>query len=373
MARFLLALLLLCPAAQAAAPQPPSVLGKSWLLADLSSGQILAAEKPGERFEPASLTKLMSAYLVFAALRDRKLSLESRVNVSERAWKAPGSRMFIDPRRPVSVDELIRGVVVQSGNDACIALAEAVAGSEEVFVQMMNREAERLGMKDTRYMNASGLPDPQHYTTAHDLYLLTAALIRDFPAEYAQYYSQKEYRYNNISQPNRNRLLWLDPSVDGVKTGHTEAAGYCLVASSRRGGRRLLSVLLGSTSESARAQESQKLLNWGFQFFDSVKLYGAGEAVKSLEVWKGAADAVKVGVKGDLFVTVPKGEADKLKAELVSQQPLVAPLASGQRVGTLRVSLEGKPYGEYPLVALEQVAQAGLFGRAWDTLRLWAR
>jgi D-alanyl-D-alanine carboxypeptidase (penicillin-binding protein 5/6) len=238
---------------------------------------------------------------------------------------------------------------------------------------MMNREAERLGMKDTRYMNASGLPDPQHYTTAHDLYLLSAALIRDFPAEYAQYYSQKEYRYNNISQPNRNRLLWLDPSVDGVKTGHTEAAGYCLVASSRRGGRRLLSVLLGSTSESARAQESQKLLNWGFQFFDSVKLYGAGEAVKSLEVWKGAADAVKVGVKGDLFVTVPKGEADKLKAELVSQQPLVAPLASGQRVGTLRVSLEGNPYGEYPLLALEQVAQAGLFGRAWDTLRLWAR
>ena len=332
-----------------------------------------AREEPGERFEPASLTKLMTAYLVFAALRDKKLSLESRVNVSERAWKAPGSRMFIDPRRPVTVEELIRGVVVQSGNDACIALAEAVAGAEEAFVQLMNREAGRLGMKDTRYMNASGLPDPQHYTTAHDLYLLSAALIRDFPAEYAQYYSQKQYRYNNISQPNRNRLLWLDPSVDGVKTGHTEAAGYCLVASSRRGGRRLLSVLLGSTSESARAQESQKLLNWGFQFFDSVKLYGAGEAVKSLEVWKGAADAVKVGVKGDLFVTVPKGEADKLKAELVSQQPLVAPLASGQRVGTLRVSLEGKPYGEYPLVALEQVAQAGLFGRAWDTLRLWAR
>jgi len=373
MVRCLLALLLLCSSAHAAAPQPPSVLGKSWLLADLSSGQILAAEKPGERFEPASLTKLMTAYLVFAALRDKKLSLESRVNVSERAWKAAGSRMFIDPRRPVSVEELIRGVVVQSGNDACIALAEAVAGTEEAFVQLMNREAGRLGMKDTRYMNASGLPDPQHYTTARDLYLLTAALIRDFPAEYAQYYSQKQYRYNNISQPNRNRLLWLDPSVDGVKTGHTEAAGYCLVASSRRGGRRLLSVLLGSTSESARAQESQKLLNWGFQFFDSVKLYGAGEAVKSLEVWKGAADAVKVGVKGDLFVTVPKGEADKLKAELVSQQPLVAPLASGQRVGTLRVSLEGKPYGEYPLVALEQVAQAGLFGRAWDTLRLWAR
>ena len=343
MVRALLLAFLFCAQAHAAAPQPPSVLGKSWLLADLSSGQILAAEKPNERFEPASLTKLMTAYLVFAALRDKKLSLESRVNVSERAWKAPGSRMFIEPRRPVTVEELIRGVVVQSGNDAGIALAEAVAGAEEAFVRAMNREAERLGMKGTRYMNASGLPDPQHYTTAHDLYLLTTALIRDFPAEYAQYYSQKEHRYNNISQPNRNRLLWLDPSVDGVKTGHTEAAGYCLVASSRRAGRRLLSVLLGSTSESARARESQKLLNWGFQFFDSVKLYGAGEPVKSLEVWKGATDAVKVGVKGDLFVTVPKGEADKLKAELVSQQPLVAPLASGQRVGTLRVSLEGKP------------------------------
>ncbi|MBI4123562.1 MAG: D-alanyl-D-alanine carboxypeptidase [Betaproteobacteria bacterium] len=373
MARFFLAFLIVCFNAQAAAPQPPSVLGKSWIIGDLSSGRILAAEKPAERFEPASLTKLMTAYLVFAALRDKKLSLESRVNVSERAWRAAGSRMFIEPRRPVSVEELIRGVVVQSGNDACIALAEAVAGSEELFVQMMNREAERLGMKGTRFMNASGLPDPQHYSTAEDLYLLSAALIRDFPAQYAQYYSQKEYRYNNITQPNRNRLLWLDPSIDGVKTGHTEAAGYCLIASSRRGGRRLLSVLLGSTSESARAQESQKLLNWGFQFFDSVKLYGAGEAVKSLEVWKGAAEAVKVGMKSDLFVTVPKGEADKLKAELVSRQPLVAPLTSGQRVGMLRVTLDGKPYGEYPLVALEQVGAAGLFGRAWDTLRLWAR
>jgi serine-type D-Ala-D-Ala carboxypeptidase (penicillin-binding protein 5/6) len=371
--RFLLALLLFPGVVHAGAPQPPSVMGKSWLLADLSSGQILAAEKPDERFEPASLAKLMSAYLVFAALRDRKLSLEGSVAVSERAWKTAGARMFIEPRRPVSVDELIRGMVVQSGNDACIALAEAVAGSEEAFVRMMNREAERLGMKSSRFMNASGLPDPQQYSTARDLYLLSAALIRDFPAEYAQYYSLKEYRYNNITQPNRNRLLWLDPSVDGVKTGHTEAAGYCLVASSRRGGRRLLSVLLGSTSESARAQESQKLLNWGFQFFDSVKLYGAGEAVRSLEVWKGAADAVRVGVRSDLFVTVPKGDAQKLKAELVSQQPLVAPLASGQRVGTLRVTLEGRPHGEFPLVTLEQVAQAGFFGRAWDTLRLWAK
>ena len=370
---FALFILLFGAAVHAAAPQPPSVIGKSWMLGDLSSGQVIAAQRPDERFEPASLTKLMTAYVVFIALRERKIALDQQVNVSPRAWKAPGSRMFIEPRRPVTVDDLIRGMVVQSGNDACIALAEAVAGSEEVFVQMMNREAERLGMRNTRFMNASGLPDAQHYSTAQDLYALTAALIRDFPNEYAQYYSQKEYRYNSISQPNRNRLLWIDPSVDGVKTGHTEAAGYCLIASSRRGGRRLLSVLLGSTSEATRAQESLKLLNWGYQFFDSVKLYGAGSPVRSLEVWKGAARDVRVGVGHDLFVTVPRGEADKLKAELVSQQPLVAPLAKGQRVGTVRVSHDGTAFGEYPLITLDAVAGAGFFRRTWDTLRLWLK
>ena len=358
---------------QAAVPQPPSIVGRSWIAGDLSSGQILVAEKPDERVEPASLTKLMTAYVVFQALRDKKLTLDQQVNVSERAWRAPGSRMFIQPRKPVSVDELIRGVVVQSGNDACIALAEAVAGAEEVFVQVMNREAARIGMKSTKFRNSTGLPDPQHYSTAQDLYLLASALIRDFPKEYGQYYSQKEFRYNNITQPNRNRLLWLDPSVDGMKTGHTEAAGYCLVASSNRGGRRLLSVLLGSTSESARAQESQKLLNWGFQFFDSVKLHPANQSVKAIEVWKGAGNEVKAGFKDDIVVTVPKGEAEKLKAELLTQQPLLAPVSQGQRVGTLRVSHDGKLLGEYPLVALEGVRVAGVFGRAWDTLRLWLK
>lgn len=360
-------------AAHAAAPQPPSIIGRSWLVGDLTSGHILAAQKADERIEPASLTKLMTAYLVFAALRDKKISLGQHVPVSVRAWRAPGSRMFIEPRRPVTVDELIRGMEVQSGNDACIALAEAVAGAEEVFVQMMNREAERLGMKNTRFVNATGLPDAQHYSTAADLYRLAAALIRDFPAEYSQYYALREFRYNSITQPNRNRLLWVDATVDGVKTGHTEAAGYCLIASSKRGPRRLLSVLLGSTSEASRAQESLKLLNWGFQFFDAVRLYGAGDAVKSLQVWKGASSAVKVGPQGELLVTVPKGEVDKLKAELVSEQPLIAPLARGQRVGMLRVSFDGKPYAEYPLVALEDVATAGLLGRAWDTLRLWLK
>jgi serine-type D-Ala-D-Ala carboxypeptidase (penicillin-binding protein 5/6) len=264
-------------------------------------------------------------------------------------------------------------MVVQSGNDACIALAEAIAGTEEKFAALMNAEAERLGMKNSHFMNASGLPDAQHYSSARDLYLLSAALIRDFTSEYAAYYSQKEYRYNNVTQPNRNRLLWMDPTVDGVKTGHTEAAGFCLIASSRRNGRRLLSVLLGAVSESGRAQESQRLLNWGFQFYEAVKLFGPSDVVRTLDVWKGSQSAVKVGVKGDLYVTVPKGESDKLKAELVSQQPLMAPLAQGQRVGTLRVSFDGKPYAEYPLVALEAVGPAGLLGRAWDTLRLWIK
>lgn len=372
--QFLLALVLaFASAAYAAAPPPPAVIGKAWVVADLSSGQTLAAQRADERFEPASLTKLMTAYVVFAALRDKKLSPGQQVNVSGRAVRAPGAKMFIDPRRPVTVDELVRGMVVQSGNDACIALAEAVSGSEEAFVQVMNKEAERLGMKGTRFRNASGLPDPQHYTTAQDLFLLTAALIRDFPSEYAQYYALKEYRYNNISQPNRNRLLWLDPSVDGVKTGHTEAAGYCLIASARRNNRRLMTVLLGSTSESSRTQESLKLLNWGYQYFDSVKLYQANETLKPLQVWKGASAQVKVGPKSDVIVTVPKGEADRLKAELVSQQPLLAPLAQGQRVGSLRLTFDGKPVGEVPVVALEAVAAAGLVGRAWDTLRLWVK
>jgi D-alanyl-D-alanine carboxypeptidase (penicillin-binding protein 5/6) len=359
--------------AEAVAPQPPSIIGRSWMVGDLSSGQVLTAQKADERIEPASLTKIMTAYVVYGALREKKISLEQQVSASERAWRAPGSRMFIQPRRPASVDDLIRGMVVQSGNDACIALAEAVAGTEEAFVQMMNREAARLGMKNTRFMNVTGLPDPQHYSTASDLYLLTAALIRDFPAEYAQYYRQKEFRYNNITQPNRNRLLWLDPSVDGVKTGHTETAGYCLIASSNRGGRRLISVLLGSASESTRAQESQKLLNWGFQFFDSVKLHPGNQSVKSIEVWKGVEKEVRSGFRSDIIVTVPKGEAEKLKAELLTQQPLVAPVTQGQRVGTLRVSYDGKPLGEYPVVALEGVAVAGMFGRAWDTLRLWLK
>jgi len=364
---------LLLPVFAQAAAQPPAVAGRSWVVGDLSSGQVLLAEKPDERVEPASLTKLMTAYVVFQALRERKLTLEQQVNVSERAWRAPGSRMFIHPRKPVSVDDLVRGMVVQSGNDACIALAEAAAGAEEAFVKLMNREAARIGMKNTKFMNSTGLPDPQHYSTAQDLYLLAGTLIHDFPKEYGQYYSQREFRYNDITQPNRNRLLWLDPSVDGVKTGYTEAAGYCLIASSKRGARRLLSVLLGSTSESTRAQESQKLLNWGFQFFDAVKVYGEGQAVKEIEVWKGEKRQLKAGFQSDLVLTVPKGQADKIKGDLVTRAPLIAPIATGQRVGSLRVSLDGKSVGEYPVYALESIPEAGFLARAWDTLRLWVK
>ena len=238
---------------------------------------------------------------------------------------------------------------------------------------MMNREAKRLGMKHTHFANPTGLPNPNHYSTAHDIYLLASAIIRDFPAEYARYYSEKKFTYNHITQRNRNRLLWLDPSVDGVKTGHTEAAGYCLVASSKHGPRRLLSVLLGAKSDEMRADESLKLLNWGYQFFDSVKLYDKGQAVKSLKVWKGSSDMVKVGFDHPVIVSVPKGDADKLKASLVAQQPLLAPVSRGQRVGELHLTLDGKSMGEYPLRALEPVTVGGIFGRAWDTLRLWLK
>ncbi len=367
----LLVLLLLIPAlALADIPPPPPLAAKAWLLYDFNGAQAIVSANENERVEPASLTKLMTAYLAFSALKQKTLTLEQVVPVSERAWKAAGSRMFIEPGKPVKVDELLHGMITQSGNDACIALAEAVAGSEDVFAQLMNRQAQRLGMKNTSFANSSGLPDPKHYSTAHDLGLLAAALIRDFP-EYYPLYSLREYRYNNITQPNRNRLLWLDPNVDGMKTGYTENAGFCLIASAKRGARRLLSVVLGANSDSARAQESQKLLNYGFQFYDSVKLYDKDQAVSTLEVLKGSENRLKAGFQSDFYVSVPRGLADQLKADLVSIQPLVAPISVGQKVGTVRLTLQGKPVGEYPVVALENVVIAGFFGRTWDGMRLW--
>ncbi|MBK5104770.1 MAG: D-alanyl-D-alanine carboxypeptidase [Burkholderiales bacterium] len=371
MTRLLLVFLLLLPApVYADVPAPPAIAAKAWLLYDFTSSQTITSANQHERFEPASLTKLMTAYLAFSALKQKTLTPEQVVPVSERAWKAPGSRMFLEPKKPVKVEELLHGMITQSGNDACIALAEAIAGSEEVFAQMMNREAQRLGMKDTNYTNASGLPNPRHYSSAYDLGLLATALIRDFP-DYYPLYSLREYRYNNITQPNRNRLLWLDPNVDGMKTGYTENAGYCLIASAKRGARRLLSVVLGANSDNARAQESQKLLNYGFQFYDSVKLYGKGQAVSTLEVLKGTENRVKAGFLSDFYVSVPRSLADQLKADMVSMQPLVAPIGAGQKVGTVKVTLQDKLLGEYPVVALENVAIAGFFGRAWDSMRLW--
>ena len=368
-----LAFFLAATGAQAQAPQPPAVAARAFHVSDLTSDQVLAQHRADERVEPASLTKLMTAYLAFAALREGRLAPAQQVQISAHARQAPGSRTFLEEGSSVSVDTLLRGVVVQSGNDACVALAEVLAGSEPQFAEQMNREAARLGMRATHFMNATGLPHAQHYSTARDLALLAAALIRDFPEEYARYYSMKEFRHNDITQMNRNRLLWLDASVDGVKTGFTEAAGYCLIASAERGGRRLLSVLLGADSEAGRARESQKLLNWGYQVFDGVRLYAPGQAVKAIHVWKGADQAVRAGFERGLVVTVPKGEAKLLAAELLTHPPVLAPVRKGDPVGVLRVALDGRPLGEYPVVALESVPQAGILGRAWDTLRLWLK
>lgn len=351
-------------------PPAPSIAARAWILVEFGSGQVLTAEKADERVEPASLTKLMTAYLTFAALRQKVLAIEQNLPVSEKAWQAPGSRMFIDPKHPVAVGDLIKGMIVQSGNDACVALAEAIAGSEEGFVQMMNREAQRLGMKNTHFMNATGLPDPQHYSTARDLSLLASAIVRDFPDFYPTY-SIKEFRYNKINQPNRNRLLWADPSVDGMKTGHTDNAGYCLIASAKRGQRRLLSVVLGTSSDNVRAEESLKLLNFGYQYYDAVRLYEKNQVVSQLKVWKGESKTVKAGFLNDFVLAMPKGLADRVQAQLVPNKTLLAPIAVGQNIGIMKLSLDGKPYGEYPVMALEAVAPAGIFGRAMDTMRMW--
>ena len=372
--RFLIAVLvsLFSLSALAQTVPPPALAAKAWALVDHATGQTLADKDADARIEPASLTKLMTAYITFSKLKEGTLKADQVVPVSTKAWRMEGSRMFIEPNKPVSVDELIRGVIVQSGNDACVALAEAIAGSEEAFAQLMNKEAARLGLKNTHFENATGLPNPSHLTTVRDLSVLATALIRDFP-EFYPIYSVKEYTYNKIKQPNRNRLLFLDPSVDGVKTGHTDSAGYCLIASAKRNDRRLLSVVVGTTSDSVRAQESQKLLNWGYLAYDTVKVYGANQAVTEPRVWKGKENTVKAGFLNDFVLSVPKGEADKLKATVVSQQPLLAPIAKGQQIGTLQLALGDKPIGEYPLVAIDEVPEAGWFGRLWDALRLWIK
>ncbi|MFC0253550.1 D-alanyl-D-alanine carboxypeptidase family protein [Massilia consociata] len=368
---------LLMATASAQTVPAPSIAAKSWLLLDATSGQVIAAQEPHTRIEPASLTKVMTAYVTFAALRDKKLTLDTMVNVSTRAWKVDpsSSKMFIDPKTPVSVNDLLHGLMIQSGNDAAVALAEAVAGDEGTFVTLMNRESERLGMKNTRWANPHGLPDANNYSTASDLSIMAASVIRDFP-EFYKIDSIKQFTYNKITQQNRNRLLWLDPTVDGMKTGHTSSSGYSMIASARRpngnaGQRRLISVVLGTTSDAVRTQESQKLLNWGFQNFDTVKLYSKGQAVATPDVWKGSASTVKIGFTRDILVTVPKGVAGKMKPVLERKDPLVAPLARNSQVGTLKMMVDGKPLIALPVVALDEVQEAGIFGRAWDAMRLW--
>jgi serine-type D-Ala-D-Ala carboxypeptidase (penicillin-binding protein 5/6) len=364
--------------AQAQPVQPPEIAARAYLLIDVTANQVLAAKDADSPVEPASLTKLMTAYLVFDALKSKKIDLKQTMPVSQRAWKMPGSRMFIDPKMQVPVEDLLKGMIVQSGNDATMALAEGVGGSAERFVQLMNDEAKALGLKNTSYKNPEGLTEAGHSTTARDLSILATRLMRDFP-EYVTYYAIKKYRYPGTPETNdsnRNTLLFRDPTVDGLKTGHTEAAGYCLVATAKRpfpnvGERRLLSVVLGTANEAARANESQKLLNWGYTAFDAVKLFDADQAVASPRVWKGTATTLKLGSASPIIVAVPAGRAAQLKTTISRPEPLVAPFTKGQAVGNLQVTLADQAYTQIPLSALEAVEQAGVIGRAWDAVRLW--
>ena len=388
----LLAFSAVLPAAYAQAPaqtpQAPEIAARSYLLLDVTANQILAAKDIDSPVEPASLTKLMTEYLVFDALKSKKIDLKQTLGVSERAWKMPGSRMFIDPKMQVPVEDLIKGMVVQSGNDATMALAEGVGGTVEHFVQLMNEQAKALGMKSTSYKNPEGLTEPGHTTTARDLSILSTRLMRDFP-DYIGYSAIKKYRYPGTpvaNDTNRNTLLFRDPTVDGLKTGHTEAAGYCMIATARRdfpnlgvggapGSRRLLAIVLGTSSDTVRANESQKLLNWGYTAFEAVKLFDAGQAVVAPSVWKGKASTVKLGRPEAIVVTVAAGSAPKVKTQVTRPDPLVAPFVKGQSLGTLKVMLGDNPtpVAEVPLMALEAVEEAGILGRAWDSIRLWIK
>lgn len=349
---------------------PAPMLGaKAWLTLDANSGQVIAAQNPDERVEPASLTKLMAAYIVFEALDTKRLTLDQKVHVSENAWKTEGSRMFIDPNTDVAVDDLLQGVIVQSGNDATVALAEAVAGSESAFAALMNQEAARQGATGTHFTNSTGLPDPEHYTTARDLATLARNLVQRYP-QYLHYYSQREYTYNKIKQSNRNRLLWADQTVDGLKTGHTQSAGYCLVTTALRDGRRVISVLLGAASDAARTESSLKLLNWSFKNFDTVRMIEQGQAAVHAKIWEGVEDAVALGPQQALWVTVPRGREADIQSVAHYAEPLMAPVTKGDAVGTLEILLEGKTLATIPLQVQQDIARAGFFGRMVDKVRL---
>jgi D-alanyl-D-alanine carboxypeptidase (penicillin-binding protein 5/6) len=351
-------------------PAPPQVQAKGYFLLDFASGQVLAATNENERLEPASLTKLMSAYAVFHALRDNRIKLDDQVTVSAHARNQDGSRMFIEIGTVVSVENLIQGMIVQSGNDATVALAEHVAGSEPVFVDLMNQYAQQLGMTSTHFENSPGMPAPQHYTTAHDIGLLAAALIRDFP-QYYKWYSQRSFTWNKITQPNRNGLLERDPSVDGLKTGHTESAGYCLVSSAQRDGMRIVSVVLGSPNIRGREDASAALLNYGFRFFETRNLFPANTPVFTARVWKGQTPEVKLAVTNDIVATIPRGQDSALSATLEVPQALYAPLPKTRAVGTLKLMHGDKVLGTYPVHPVDDVAEAGFFARLVDDVKLW--
>ncbi len=367
---FSLIALPLSVSAAAPAPAPPSIAATGYLLIDVDSDSILAAKDSEQRLEPASLTKIMTTYVVFRELRSGSVKESDEVLVSEKAWKTPGSRMFIEVNTRVSVADLLKGMIIQSGNDASVALAEHVAGSEDAFANLMNDHAQRLGMRDTHFVNATGLPDPEHYTTPRDIVMVTEATIREFPELY-KLYAVKEFTFNDIRQHNRNNLLWRDKSVDGVKTGHTEAAGYCLVASAKREGMRLISVVMGTESEKARLTASQSLLNYGFRFYETHRLYGAGDRLTRTRVWMGEEEELALGLARDLYVTIPRRQYDKLNARTEIQPNLEAPIAKGQKVGEVVVELDGEVMTRQPLVALEEVPEGGIWRTVVDTVLMW--
>jgi serine-type D-Ala-D-Ala carboxypeptidase (penicillin-binding protein 5/6) len=350
-------------------PAPPSVAGSSYLLMDFNSGRVLVENNADQKLPPASLTKIMTVYVVFRELSIGHLSLDETVTVSKKAWQTPGSRMFIEVNKQVSIEDLLQGVIIQSGNDASVALAEHVGGDESTFAALMNQHAARLGMLNTHFENSTGLPSENHYTTAKDLAILTRAIINEFP-EYYRWDSQKEFTYNNITQHNRNKLLWRDESVDGVKTGHTDAAGYCMVASALRNDMRLISVVMGTASENARANESQTLLNYGFRFYETHKLYAGKSALTEARVWKGSQKSIPLGLEDDLYVTIPRRHFNDLKAETLVDGRLLAPIKQGEAVGELNVTLAGEKVINQPLVALNTVEKGSFFQRIYDEAML---
>jgi serine-type D-Ala-D-Ala carboxypeptidase (penicillin-binding protein 5/6) len=350
-------------------PTPPVVAAKSYLLIDPQSHYIIAEQAIDERAEPASLTKMMTAYVVDQALKNKKIQLSDQVLISNKAWKTEGSRMFVEVNTLVSVEDLLKGIIIQSGNDASVAIAEHLAGSESAFAEMMNFYAKQLGMRNTHFVNATGLPDPDQYTTARDMATLGEAIIYDFPESYALY-SQKEFLYNKIKQENRNRLLWRDDKIDGIKTGHTDAAGFCLVASGQKDNMRLISVVMGTKNDAARIDESQKLLNYGFRFFESRKLYPANTALKKARIWMGDAKEVNIGLPKDLYVTFGQGQYDNLKVSIQIDPLIKAPTPQGAPLGTIAIQLDNKTLAEYPIVALNTIEKGGFLSRLYDRVAL---